>query len=157
MTCISLRQLWSSRTGQGSVHERAWTFSGRQGLQPLRLLSFALFLETFQSTTPSTAMIDGMTWGAQRDQTQFIEAFEKLAFQASRRVFFEPNHLLAMLDDELLKHLVLGRPIKKATEQMCLPMCCFTTLWPSDFSEVNNPRTRTYKISTGLARMLWRV
>lgn len=39
--------------------------------------------------------------GCSKDQTQFIVEYEKLAFQASRIVFFNPSPLLNKLEDEL--------------------------------------------------------
>lgn len=85
-------------------------FSPAKSIEVLRRLGFAaLTLSLFRfisSNLPaysalSRADVGGMTWDSERDQTQLIGEFKKLAFQATRRIFFNPNHLLATLDDEL--------------------------------------------------------
>ena len=41
------------------------------------------------------------TWIAQRDETQQLETFEKMAFSMTRKIFLTPVHTFATLDDDL--------------------------------------------------------
>ena len=43
----------------------------------------------------------GMTWTERRDETPLLSQFERAAFYSTRKVFFNPNYLLATLDDDL--------------------------------------------------------
>jgi hypothetical protein len=41
------------------------------------------------------------TWSAQRDETQYLDSFEKAAYEMTRKVFLTPMHTFATLDDDL--------------------------------------------------------
>jgi hypothetical protein len=41
------------------------------------------------------------TWSAQRDETQYLDNFEKAAYEMTRKVFLTPMHTFATLDDDL--------------------------------------------------------
>lgn len=41
------------------------------------------------------------SWNSQRDQTSLLTTFEKTAFSVTCKVFLNPNHLFATLDDDL--------------------------------------------------------
>ena len=43
----------------------------------------------------------GMTWTARRDETQLLCEFERTAFRSTRKIFFNPDYLLATLDDDV--------------------------------------------------------
>ncbi|CDF37457.1 unnamed protein product [Chondrus crispus] len=40
-------------------------------------------------------------WSAQRDETQYLDAFEKAAYEMTRKIFLSPVHTFATLDDDL--------------------------------------------------------
>ena len=61
-----------------------------------RMLLISMNIQGFSPTSMSD-----MSWIAQRDMTQQLDAFERVCFRMTCNVFVNPAHTFATLDDDL--------------------------------------------------------